>query len=195
MLALVVAFSVSSSANRNSLMICLYLDLCLKPSEVENRAISAVSNVDSIIRASKYIKRYRRKHDTEKSVGQDTSLLNPIFVVKSYRAFFVVLHPCMHAVMKLSDDGDEFFGAAVFCHDSPKSGSADHVKCLDQISISRVEVNVLFLTLILQRSCSKYYVISPTFLREAACSRWLLRRFSRTMARILPEIESKEIMW
>ena len=51
----------------------------------------------------------------------------------------------MHAVMKLSNDGDEFFGVAVFCHDSPKVVSADHVKCLGQIS--RVKVNVLFLTL------------------------------------------------
>ena len=70
--------------------------------------------------------------------------------------------------MKLSKDGDEFFGAAVFCHDSPKGVPADRVKCLGQINISRVEVSLLFPTLLLQMSCSKYHVNSPTFLTEAA---------------------------
>ena len=65
----------------------------------------------------------------------------------------------MHTIMKLSNDGDEFFGAAVFCHDPPKAVSADYVKCLGQINIRRVEVSVLFLTLLLQQtSCQQSHV-------------------------------------
>ena len=52
--------------------------------------------------------------------------------------------PCIHAVMKLSKDGDGFFGTTVFCYDFPKAISADHVKCLGQINISRLVVSVLF---------------------------------------------------
>ena len=59
---------------------------------------------------------------------------------------------CLHAIIKLSNNGDEFFGAAIFCRDSPKAVSADHVKCLGQINISQVEVNVLFLTLVRQQT-------------------------------------------
>ena len=104
------------------------------------------------------IKQHYRKHDTEKSRGQDTSLLNPICDGKGYRGFSFVLHPCIHSVMELSNDG-EFFGAAVFCHHSPKAISADHVKCLGQINISRVEVGVLFLTLVLlQTPCQQSLV-------------------------------------
>ena len=61
----------------------------------------------------------------------------------------------------------------VFWHDSPKAVSADRVKYLDQINISRVEVSVLFLILLLKLSCSKHHVNSPTFLTEAALTlRW-----------------------
>ena len=93
----------------------------------------------------------------KKSGGQDTSLLNPICDGKGYRAFSLVLHSCMHAVMKLSNDSDEFFGAAIFCHDSPKAVSVDHVKCLGQINISRGKVSVLFLTLLLQQTSYQQY--------------------------------------
>ena len=55
----------------------------------------------------------------------------------------------MHTVMKLSNDGDEFFGAVVFCDDFPKAVSADRVKRLGQININRVEVSGLFITLFL----------------------------------------------
>ena len=144
----------------------LRLGLCLNPSELENRAVSA--NVDSIIRATKCIKQHRRKHDTENSGSQDTSLLNPICDGSGYGTFSFVLHPCMHTVMELSNDGDEFFGAALFCHDSPKAVSGDHVKCLGQMNIGRVEVNVLFLILLLHLSCRKHRVNCRTFLTEAA---------------------------
>ena len=92
----------------------LHLGLCLKPSEVEDRAVSAVSNVDSIIRATKCTKQHRKKHDTEKSRDRDTFLLNLICNRKVYGAFSIVLHPCMHAIMKLSSDGDEFSGQLHF---------------------------------------------------------------------------------
>ena len=95
----------------------------------------------------------------------------------------------MYAVIKLSKDGVEFFRAAVFYHDSPRAISADHVKCLGLINISRVEVSVRFQTLLLQQTpCQQSHVPSG----KSPCSRWLLRRFRRTLARILPEIESKE---
>ena len=163
MLVLVVAFSAQSSVNRTSLAICLHLDLCLKPSEDEDRAVSAVLNVDCITQTTKFIKQHRRKHDTENGGGQDTSLLNLISDGRGYGEFSFVLHPCMHTTMKLSNDGDEFFRAAVFCHDSPRTVSADHVKYLAQINISRVLVSVLFLTLLLQLSCSKHHVNSHSF--------------------------------
>ena len=86
---------------------------------------------------------------------------------KGYGAFSFLLHPCMHAVMKLSNDGDEFFRAAIFCHDFPNAVTAEHVRCFGQINISRVEVSILFLTLLLQLSCSKHHVNSPMFLMEA----------------------------
>ena len=118
----------------------LHLDLSLKLSEVEDRAVSAVSKSDSNIRATKCIKQHRRKYDAEKSGGQDTSLLNPICDGKGYGAFSVVFLSCIHAIMKLSNDSDEFFGETVFCHDSRKAVSADRVRCLCQINISRVEM-------------------------------------------------------
>ena len=160
MLAFVVAFSSQSSSNRNLLTISVF-------TLVEDRTVSAVSNVGSNIRATKCIKQHHRKHDVEKSGSQDISPLNPICDRKGYGDFSIVLHSSMHAVMELSNDGDEFFGAAVFCYDSPKAVSADPVKCLGQINISRVEVSALFLTLLLQLSCSKYHINSPTFLTEA----------------------------
>ena len=82
------------------------------------------------------MKQHHRKHDTEKSWGQDTSLLNPNWDGQGCRAFFIVLHPCVHAIMKLSNNGDEFLEAAVFCHNSPEAVSADCVKCLGQININ-----------------------------------------------------------
>ena len=145
MLALVLAFSAQSSVNKNLLTI----------SEVEDRAVSAVSNVDSIIRVLICIKQHHIKYDNEKSGVQDTSLLNPICDEKGSGAFSLVLHPCMHVTMKLSNNGDEFFRTAIFCYDSPKAIFADSVKCLGQINISRVEVSVLFLTLLLQLTLSQ----------------------------------------
>ena len=56
------------------------------------------------------------------------------------------MHPCIHAVMKLSNDGDEFFGATVFCDDSPKPVSA--VSNVLFRSTNRVEISILFLTLL-----------------------------------------------
>ena len=151
MLALVGAFSAQSSANRNSLPITVFT-LVFAWSILRLKTEPSVRYwiFDSIIQTTKGIKQHRRKHDTKKNVGQDTSLLNPICDGKDYRAFSVVLHPCMHAVMKLSNDGDEFFGATIFCQDSPKAVSADYVKYLGQININREEVSVLFLTLLLQ---------------------------------------------
>ena len=61
--------------------------------------------------------------------------------------------------MKLSNNGDEIFVAAIFCHDSPKGVSADHVKFFGQINISQVEVSVLFLTLLLQQTpCQQSHI-------------------------------------
>ena len=149
--------------------VSFHLGLCLKPSEVKDKAVSAVSNVDSNILATKCIKQHRRKHDAEKSGAQNTSLLDTICDEKGHVAFSVVLHPCIHAIMKLSNDDDEVFGAVVFCNVSAKALSADCVKCFGQINISRVEVSVLFLTLLLQHSlsnnslyglCATFWVIS-----------------------------------
>ena len=74
---------------------------------------------------------------------------------------------CMQVVMKLSNDGDELFGTSLLCDDSLKPVAADHVKCLGQININRIEVSVLSLTLLLELSCSKHYLKSSTFLTEA----------------------------
>ena len=142
----------------NSLHLCLYL----KPSEVEDRAVNAVSNVDSIIQATKCIEQHHRKHDTEKSGVQDASLLNLIFDVKGYGTFsFAPLHVYRHEIVWRR--WWIFRGGRILPWFS-KAVSADHVKYLGQINISRVDVSVLFLTLLLQLSCSKHYVNSPTFL-------------------------------
>ena len=71
MLALAVAFSAQSSANRNSLTILiltLIFDWSLQ--RLKTEAVSVVLHVDSIIRVVKCIKWHRRKHETEKSWGQ-----------------------------------------------------------------------------------------------------------------------------
>ena len=57
--------------------------------------------------------------------------------------------------MKLLIDGDEFFGAAVLFRNSRKAVSSNLVRCLGQINISRVEVSILFLTLLLQLTPSQ----------------------------------------
>ena len=114
-----------------------------------------------------------------------------------YGAFSVVLHPCMHAIRKLSNDGDEFLGAAVFCHDSPKAISAEHVKCLGQInmsswgqcSVSDTSLAASTMSTVL-RSLWKLHWLSS----KCPCLRWLLRWFRRTLALILPEIKSKEVL-
>ena len=133
-------------------------------------ALVVQCTVDSITRVTKCIKQHRRKHDTEKGWAQDTSLLKPICDRKGEGAFSFVLHPCIHAVMKLSNDGDGFFGAAVFCHDSPQAISADHVKCPGKINISsRGQCSVPSLAVVLQQIP---HVNSPTFLTEAAMTLW-----------------------
>ena len=71
----------------------LHLGLCLKPSEVEDRAVSAVSNVNSNIQATKCIKQHRRKHDAENSGGQETSLLDTIY---DFLCYLVPLHAWCH---------------------------------------------------------------------------------------------------
>ena len=106
---------------------------------------------------------YRRKHDAEKSGGQDTSLLNPVCNGKGYRAFSVILHPRMHAVMKLSNDGDEFSGQPYFamilerpfllCQMPKLSGSQCFVP---DTSLTANTVN------------------SPTFLTEATLTLWFM---------------------
>ena len=117
MLALVVVFSAQSLVNRNLLTISVF-SLVFAWNLLS--AVSVVSNVDSIIWATKCIKQHCRKQDTEKSGSQDTPLLNPTCDGKIYGALSVVLHSCMHTIIKLSKDGDEFFGAAIFCHDLNK---------------------------------------------------------------------------
>ena len=118
-------------------------------------AVRAGSNVDSNIRASKSINQHRRKHDAEKNGGQDTLLLN-LFVTRKATELSPLF--CTLACMP-SNISDEFFGVAVFCLDSPRAVSADCVKCLGQINIGRVEVSVLFLTLLLQQTpCQQSYV-------------------------------------
>ena len=174
--------------------ISLHLGLCLKPSAVKD----SVSNVDSVVQAIKFIKQHWKKHDTKKTGDQDTSLLKPICDRKGYGAFPVVLHPCMHTVMKLSNDGDEFswgsrilpwFSKARLCwpcqmpwSDQPKS-SRDQF-CSWHFSFSYLEANTKSTV---QRSLRKPIWLSG----KSSCSRWLLKQFRRTLARILPEIESK----
>ena len=105
----------------------------MKPSEVE---VSAVSNVNS------KIKQHRRKYDAKKSEGQDTFLLDTICDEKGYGVFSVVLHYCMHAVMKLSNDCDEFLRVAIFFHDSQVAVAAYRFKRFSQINISRGQCSV-----------------------------------------------------
>ena len=169
LLALVVAFSAQSSLNRNSLRIAVFtlvlarnlLTLKTEPSVRYRMPIplSEPLNASNSIAENMILKR----------VGTRTHpCLTPFVRGKGYETFSVVLHPFMRTVMKLSNDGHDFFGAAVFCYDSSEAVSVDHVKCLGQINISRLEVSVLFLTLLWHLSCSRHHVNSLTFLTEAS---------------------------
>ena len=193
LLALVVA---QSSANRNLLTISVFtlvfawclLRLKTEPSVWYQMLIplSEPLNASKSIAENMILKRVW---------GHDTSLLNSICDGKGYGAFSIDLHPCMHAIMKLSDNDDEFFGAAVFCYDSPKAISAAHVKCLGQFHISWVEVSVLSLTLLLQQTLCKQSHI-PYGSRINSLVRVHVRdscQGDSGLARTLPEIESKEI--
>ena len=71
--------------------VSLYRGLCLKPSEVEDEAVITVLNVDFTIRAIKCIKQHCRKHDIEKSGGQETFFLNSICLEP--------LHACCHEIV------------------------------------------------------------------------------------------------
>ena len=73
--------------------------------------------------------------------------------------------------MKLSYNCNEFLGASILCHDSPKAISADSVKGLGQIDIGGVQVSILFLTLLFVSS-SEHHVDSPTFFLEATLALW-----------------------
>ena len=88
--------------------------------------------------------------------------VNPICVGKGYRVFSVVLHSFMRAIMKLSNDEDEFFGPVVFCHDSLKAASADRVKCFGQINMTnrgQCSVPDTYLAAVLQQTpCQKSHV-------------------------------------
>ena len=178
MLTLVVAFSAQSLVNRNLLTISVFtlvytwsllrLKTELSVQYQMSIPLSEPLNASNSITENIMLKR----------VGQDTSLLNPICDGKGYGAFSIVFRPCMHAVMKLSNDGYEFFEATVFCHDSPKVISADQVKYLGQINISQEEVSVQFLTLLLQLSCSKHHVNSLTFLTEVSLTLCLIHHWN-----------------
>ena len=126
MLALVVAFSAQLSANRNSLTISVVilvfawslLVLKAEPSVRYRMSIplSEPLNASNSTAENMILKR----------VGvRIYPYLTPFVTEKASELFPL---SCTHAVIKLSNDGDEFFGAAVFCHDSPKAISADRVK-------------------------------------------------------------------
>lgn len=53
-------------------------------------------------------------------------------------------------------------------NDSPKALYADSVKSLGQIDVSGVQVGVLFLTLLLQLTCSEHHVDCTAIRPEAA---------------------------
>ena len=66
---------------------------------------------------------------------------------------------------------NEFCGASVLHHDSPKALSTDNVKSvknLGQINVGGVQVVILFLTLILQLSCDEHHVHYNAIVLEAA---------------------------
>lgn len=71
-------------------------------------------------------------------------------------------------IVQLSNDGDDFYWASVLRIDSPKALSADSVKSLGQVDVSGVQVRVLFLTLLLQLTCSEHHVDCTAILPEAA---------------------------
>ena len=68
--------------------------------------------------------------------------------------------------------GGEFVRASVLSHDSPKDISADEGKGLSQIDIGGVQVNVLFLTFLLELSVSKHHVDSPAIFPESTLTFW-----------------------
>ena len=100
----------------------------------------------------------------------------------------------MHAVIKLSNDGDEFFRTAIFCQDSPKVFSAESVKCLGQININRVEVSVLFLIAVWQQTpCQQSHAPYERH-TDSSVRVYVQDGCWGDSGGLLPEIQSKKIL-
>ena len=87
------------------------------------------------------------------------------------------------------------------CHNFPKSLTTDCVKCFGKVDKGHVEVHILFLVNLLKLSCCEDRVncssgfLNPHWLsgRRPDCSRCSFNQFSRTLARIFPAIDNKDI--
>ena len=108
-----------------------------------------------------------------KRVGART---HPCFTPFAHREWLgyltTVLNSSQHAIMKLLYNGNEFLGASIHCHDSPKAISTYSVKGLGQIDIGGIQVSILLLTLLLELSSSKHHVNSSTFFLEVTLALW-----------------------
>ena len=119
------------------------------------------------------------------------------------RKHAIILDPCKHTFMELPHHCYEFGETAKLCHNFPKSPTTDCVKCFGKVDKGHVEVHMLFLAFFLKLSCCKnhvccsyvFFFLNPHWLsgRSSDCSRYSFNRFSRTLARIFPAIDNKEM--
>ena len=80
--------------------------------------------------------------------------------------------PLSWTLASMPHDAYKLTGATILCHNSPEAISTDGVKRFRQIDKGGVEVNILFLALLLELSDSKHYVGSSTAFPKATLTLW-----------------------
>ena len=92
-------------------------------------------------------------------------------------------------------------GQPKLCHNFPKSLTTDNVKCFGKVDKGHIESHILFLAFLLKLPCCENHVncslsfLNPQWLsgRSPDCPRCSFSWFSRTLARIFPAIDNKEM--
>ena len=110
----------------------------MQPSEVEYVAIKTVPDWKTSVTVLKSIHKHGRKHHAEQCWCQNTALFDPICYFKWFRELSIILHMCLHAIMKLPHHSYESGWTAKLGHDFPESITTNSVmqRAMDQVSQS-----------------------------------------------------------
>ena len=118
------------------------------------------------------------------------------------RKLAIILDPCKHTIVELTHHCYEFGSTAKLCHNFPKSLTTDCVNAL--IRSTKVMSRSSFCFWHFSWSCRAVKIMSivPRFFlnphwlsgRKPDCWRCSFNRFSRTLARIFPATDDKEML-